>query len=98
VNIGTYTATGLITNSGNDVAGGIAVAAGATLNATGGFTNNRTIVNDSTLNSAGNSINNGAITGNTIITSGMFSGTGTSGSVQVNSGATFAPGAGTPGS
>jgi uncharacterized protein with beta-barrel porin domain len=100
VNTGTYTVTGLITNSGTNAAGGALVSAGATLDANGGFTNNggATIVNNGTLNSAGNSINNGTITGNAIITNGMFSGTGTSGSVQVNSGASFAPGAGTPGS
>lgn len=100
LNSGSYAVSGLITNSGDNVAGGIAVAAGATLNASGGFTNNSgaIIVNNGTFNSAGTSVNNGTITGNTTITAGMFSGTGASGNVQVNAGATLTPGNGAAGS
>ena len=70
VNTGTYTVTGLITNSGTNAAGGILVAAGATLNANGGITNNAgaTVVNNGhtvdVLNNAGAVTNNLTYTGN----------------------------------
>ncbi|MCP3441775.1 autotransporter domain-containing protein [Bradyrhizobium sp. CCGUVB14] len=65
---GSYTVAGLITNSGTDPAGGIAVSAGSTLNANGGLTNNAnaTIVNSGgtvtgNLSNAGIVTNSGAM-------------------------------------
>jgi uncharacterized protein with beta-barrel porin domain len=79
VNTGSYTVTGLITNSGNNGAGGILVAAGATLTANGGFTNNsggRFVNNGITnvaggLNNAGIAVNNGTLTGG-LTNSGLY--------------------------
>lgn len=65
VNSGTYTVTGLVTNSGTNAGGGILVANGATLTATaGGITNNvgATIVNNGTVNDTLN--NSGPVTNN----------------------------------
>ncbi|QDW41973.1 autotransporter domain-containing protein [Bradyrhizobium sp. KBS0727] len=64
VNSGTYTVTGLITNSGTNAAGGILVAVGATLTANGGLTNNSsaTIINNGTVSGGLN--NSGVVTNN----------------------------------
>jgi hypothetical protein len=70
VNSGTYTVTGLVTNSGTNAGGAISVSAGATLTANGGITNNNNarIVNNGTatgvLNNGGVFTNNAAYNGN----------------------------------
>lgn len=89
VNSGSYTVSGLITNSGTDVDGGVLVSVGATLNASGGLTNNAgaTFVNNGTTNGAVN------------ILGGSLHGIGTiSGAVRIANGGTLASGNGTAGS
>jgi fibronectin-binding autotransporter adhesin len=77
VNSGSYTVAGLVTNSGTNAAGGIAVAAGATLNANGGITNNAgaTIVNNGTVNDTLN--NAGIVTNNLTYNANVATNTGT---------------------
>jgi uncharacterized protein with beta-barrel porin domain len=86
VNSGTYTVVGAITNSGTNAAGGILVAAGATLDAQGlpsGITNNggATFVNNGTtdansvVNAVGATINNsGTITTTSMTNNGTITG------------------------
>jgi uncharacterized protein with beta-barrel porin domain len=63
VNSGSYTVTSLITNMGKDAAGGILVAAGATLTANGGINNNFAATS---IDPGSTIINNGIINGNLV--------------------------------
>ena len=77
VNTGSYTVTGLITNSGTNAGGGIALSISGTLNGNSGITNNAgaTIVNGGRINAVLN--NAGIVTNNVTYNGDVATNTGT---------------------
>lgn len=101
VNSGTYTVTGLITNSGTNAGGGILVSVGATLSANGGLTNNAgaTLINNGTLNGAvsnsGAFTTSGTLGGSLTQSAGTTTNSGTiTGNASLSGGTLFAQGSG----